>query len=594
MVSDMFNQFFNDKLSSIASNISSRLPSLSQPASLSPLPHSSSFSSFSPVPLALADSLLLSLSKPSPLDIVPCSLLKSCHSTFSVLLTKLANLSFASGKFPDCYKVAQISPLLKKSTLDPSVPSSYRPIANLRTLGKLLERLAQAQLRPYLLSSPAFSPYQSAYRPGFSTETAALFITNNLLRTSAPSLLVFLDLSSAFDCVLHTTLLDRLSQDFSLSDLPIAWLRSYLTSRSQYVMWEGARSLTTVVTMGVPQGSVLGPLLFSAYVSPISRLLTSLGLVHHSFADDTTLILTADSPSSSLPLLERSTTILSDWFAFNGLQLNADKSEVLLVGTQEKRKVLSLSLQSHLVLAGTPVVLSSTSKILGVTFDPALNFDAHVSDICRSANFHLRALSHIRHFLSISSANLIASSIISSRLDYCNSLLLGVSSHNIHRLQMVQNRAARLVLGVGRMSSSEPLLRQLHWLPVHKRIQYKTALLTFKTLTSNQPSYLSSLLIPYRPSRSLRSSNSNFLTVPRVSTSLQSRAFSVAAPHLWNTLPASLRAMPSLPNPCPSAPSTISSNSFVSSSHSHVSLHLPTFKSLLKTHLFDLSPSVAT
>ena len=222
LTADMFNQFFIDKLSSIASNISSRLPSLSQPAPLSPLPHSSSFSSFSPAPLALADSLLLSLSKPSPLDIVPCSLLKSCHSTFSVLLTKLANLSFASGKFPDCYKVAQISPLLKKSTLDPSVPSSYRPIANLRTLGKLLERLAQAQLRPYLLSSPAFSPYQSAYRPGFSTETAALFITNNLLRTSAPSLLVSLDLSSAFDCVLHTTLLDRLSRDFSLSDLPIA------------------------------------------------------------------------------------------------------------------------------------------------------------------------------------------------------------------------------------------------------------------------------------------------------------------------------------------------------------------------------------
>jgi len=136
------------------------------------------------------DSLLLSFSKPLPLDVIPYCLLKSCHSTFAILLARLADVSFATGKLPDIYKISQISPLRKKPSLDASDPSSYRPISNLRTLGKLLERLAQMQLRPFLLASPAFSPYQSAYRPGFSTETSALFIADKLFRSSAPSLLV--------------------------------------------------------------------------------------------------------------------------------------------------------------------------------------------------------------------------------------------------------------------------------------------------------------------------------------------------------------------------------------------------------------------
>ena len=233
---------------------------------------------------------------------------------------------------------------------------------------------------------------------------------------------------------------------------------------------------------------------------------------------------------------------------------------------------MTLALSSHLSVAGSPLVLSSTSKILGIIFDPTLNFDAHISEVCKTANYHLRALAHIRRFLSVSSANLIACAIISSRLDYCNSLLTGISSYNLHRLQMVQNRAARLVLGVGRMTSSEPLLRQLHWLPVAKRIQFKTALITLNTLFSAQPSYLSSVLVPYLPSRPLRSSTSYFLTVPRVHTSLESHAFSVAAPRLWNSLPTSIRTLSSssfaVPHPSNCHPLSSSSLPSLSLPHS--------------------------
>ena len=236
---------------------------------------------------------------------------------------------------------------------------------------------------------------------------------------------------------------------------------------------------------------------------------------------------------------------------------------------------------------------SPTLLILCVTFDSALNFNSHVTEICKSANFHLRALAHIRQFLTVSSANLIACSIVASRLDYCNSILTGISSYNLNRLQCVQNRAARIVLGVGRRASAAPLLRQLHWLPVLKRMQYKTALITYKTLYCHEPEYLSSLLCPYNPPRTLRSSSGNLLTVPRVTSVFQSRAFSVEAPRLWNSLPAPLRALadlsPSFSGSCslnvPSLPASIC----ISQS---VPPHLLTFKRLLKTYLFD-APSLA-
>ena len=247
-------------------------------------------------------------------------------------------------------------------------------------------------------------------------------------------------------------------------------------------------------------------------------------------------------------MLQLVSTTISNWFLFNGLQLNGSKSEILLVGTQEKRRAVGPSLSSGLTIAGAPISLSSSSKILGVTFDPSMSFDLHISEICKSANYHLRALAHIRKYLSVSSAKLVATSIISSRLDYCNSVLMGLSAYNLHRLQCVQNRAARIVLGVGRRTSPQPLLRELHWLPVEKRILYKTALLTFKTLSSQQPAYLSSLLVPYVPLRSLRSSSGNFLVVPRATTAFQSRSFSVAAPKLWNALPDTLRSLPGLPS----------------------------------------------
>ena len=404
-----------------------------------------------------------------------------------------------------------------------------------------MERLAQSRLSSHIFSAPAFSNYQSAYRPGRSTETASLKIANDLLgnvATGSPSLLVSLDLSSAFDCVTHSNLIERLSLEFGFSGPSLNWVHSYISQRSYFVKVGEICSTSCPMISGVPQGSVLGPLLFSAYLSPISRLIHCFGLQHHIYADDITLIFTFDSRLSPLKLLNDCTSALSNWLMLNDLRLNPSKSEVVWAGTRTQLHSTD-AFEPHLLIAG-PVSSASSVKIVGVTFDAQLSFTDHVSEICRACNFHLRALSHIRRSLDIPTANMIATSIISSRLDYCNSLLAGISDFNLQRLQRLQNRAAKIVTNSWR-TPTESLLHQLHWLPVSNRIDFKIATLTFKTLTTQQPSYLHDLLTPYSSNRSLRSSGQHLLTVPRSSTSIQSKAFSSYAPRLWNQLPQSLR-----------------------------------------------------
>ena len=214
--------------------------------------------------------------KTSPLDVLPVSLLKDCAEVFAPAITTLANLSPQTGKFPARFKSAPVLPLLKKSGLDRSLPVNYRPISNLSTVSKMLERRVLARLRPHLTNSKNFSKRQSAYRQGQSTETALLDVLDSV-HTAADSkevtLLIGLDLSSAFDAVCNWTLIKRLQTQFGVPGTALSWIQSYLQDRTQFVKLRQHRSSETVLEVGVPQGSVLGSLLFAVYA--VQSLTTS-------------------------------------------------------------------------------------------------------------------------------------------------------------------------------------------------------------------------------------------------------------------------------------------------------------------------------
>ncbi len=225
----------------------------------------------------------------SLLDPIPTSLFKSCFDALCPAVLSIINDSLQTGVVPAALKIAAVTPVPKKENVALDDFNNFRPISNLPFLAKLLERIVASHLCNHLTVNNLFEPLQSGFRKFHSTETALVKVTNDLLMASdsgATSVLILLDLRAAFDTVDHSLLLTHLEIMFGVSGTALKWLRSYFTDRSQFVSMGGYRSDISSVSTGVPQGSVLGPLLFNIYLSPLGHLLRSLGLHYHLYADD--------------------------------------------------------------------------------------------------------------------------------------------------------------------------------------------------------------------------------------------------------------------------------------------------------------------
>lgn len=559
----VFSSFFSSKIQDIRDKLD-KTPC--QPCSTDPLFSGTPMCTFRSVSQDEVMKTIKSMSfKTCDLDPLPTSLYSDCLPHLLPFITDIINSSLSTGTVPDSFKSAIVRPLLKKHNLDPNELKNYRPVSNLSFLSKLLEKIVLNQLNTHLSSNNLLNPFQSAYRQHHSTETALLHILNDLLLATDSgkvSLLTLLDLSAAFDTIDHSILLSRLQHSFGISSTALSWFSSYLSFRNQTVLINNISSDPVQLTCGVPQGSVLGPVLFTLYTSPLSNIINSHQLKHHFYADDSQLQ-DSDTPDNVQSLLTRTSdcyTDIKNWMTHNKLQLNDDKTEAMLIGTRQKLSQLSPS--PCLSLSNSTIVLSDSAKNLGVTLDNTLSMHKFVTTTAKACYFHLRRISQIRKHLSTEATTKLVISLVLSRIDYCNSLLSGLPDSTINILQRVQNSAARLILKKKKSDHISPLLATLHWLPVSKRIQYKLNTLSYKCLNNSAPHYLSNNLHIYTPSRSLRSQSDPLcLRVPRTKLStFGPRSFTVSAPLTWNKLPLSIRQQPTLPS----------------------------FKTSLKTHMFNL------
>jgi len=269
-------------------------------------------------------------------DPLPGCIMKEYFATVSSVVIKIINLSLESGVLPTVLKVASVKPLLKKQSLSPEEFKNFRPISNLSFLSKVIERCVAKQLIDYLDTNDLNVTYQSAYRKLHSTETAQLIRVHNdiaiALDQKRSVILVPLDLSAAFDTVDHSILLSRLSRRFGIGGKPLEWFRSYLSNRTQFVNVNGSTSERHVLQFGVPQGSVLGPLLYSMYTSPLSDIPCKHELSLHFYADDTQLYVTFETSSPddielSKCRLEACVGEIDTWMLLNRLTLNKDTSK---------------------------------------------------------------------------------------------------------------------------------------------------------------------------------------------------------------------------------------------------------------------------
>ena len=490
--------------------------------------------------------------KTCELDPIPTWLLKQCSSELVPLITTIINASLTKSVVPPDFKRAVIRPLLKKSTLDKEGLQNYRPVSNLPFASKLVEKVVARQMNDHVDGNTLRDKMQSAYRSGHSTETALLRIKNDIdaaLDRKSMVILVMLDLSSAFDTIEHEVLLTRLEHTFGITDKALAWLRSYLSERHQNVVVDSTMSADYVLQCGVPQGSVLGPVLYCMYTRPVCDIVARHGMQYHCYADDIQIYATVGRDqciAAALLKIEACVVEVADWMVRNQLKLNKDKSQAIIFHTVKQSP--HVPVDTYVNIAGQRVRLATSVRNLGVLFDSALTMESQVASVAKTCYYQIRNIGKIRSCITSDACKIPVHALVTSRLDYCNALLYGLPQTMLKRLQRVQNCAARLICRRKKHDHVTPLLKELHWLPIHVRPTYKLLTIAYSVMHGLAPEYLAELLDRHHPRRVLRSASAELFSVPFSQTVRHGdRRFSVAVATLWNQLPNSVRMIETLP-----------------------------------------------
>jgi len=360
------------------------------------------------------------------------------------------------------------------------------------------------------------------------------------------AVLTLLDLSAAFDSVDHGTLLQRLQTSYGLGGPVLDWFTSYLSNRTQYVRLPTTRSAESAVLYGVPQGSVLGPILFLLYTADLLQLIRRHHLYPHAYADDTQIYGSCNPSEAGMLQQQLSTCVdeVAHWMMSNRLQLNHSKTKVLWCASFRRQHQLS----TGPVRIGNTFVMPVTAvRHLGVHLDADLTMTAHVTATVRACFAALRQIRSVKNSLTCDALLALIRAVVVSKLDYCSSVLAGLPGSLKRKLQSVLNSAARLVCSARRSERVTPLLRELHWLRVPERIQFRLCVQTYRCLHGSAPSCLAETLrltTDMESRRRLRSgSTSSLMVPPSRRATLGDRAFPVAAARAWNALPTSVRSM---------------------------------------------------
>lgn len=495
-------------------------------------------------------------------DGLSIKLLLMCCPLILPFVTHIINVCLDECIFPNAWKQALVQPIPKKHI--PEELKDLRPISVLPTLSKVLERVVDTQLRSHILNYNILPDVQSGFRPLHSCETALLNVTDDILRATdrkQVTILVLIDFSKAFDTLNHE-LLFAILKSIGMSNKVINFFRSYLENRTQKVKISNNLSVPLGISSGVPQGSILGPLLYTLYTLDFENVIKYCHA--HFYADDTQLLLSFDPSEYAIAVdkVNQDISAVLEKSKSHSLNINANKTSVLVFGPQNTRSVIAGRLQVS--VDGQLIKASESAKNLGLIFDTNLKFKLHINNCIRIAYMNLKMIYNNRHFLSQKVKIILCESLVLSRFNFCDTVYGPcINAEDARRIQVAQNSCLRLIFGIRRHQHISHKLTEIKWLNMAKRRLLHSACLYHKIIINKIPKYLSQKISYRTDVHNINVRFKGLLTPPLHRTELFKRSFTYQITKVYNSIPIDIKNKP-----------------------------LPQFKRRLKQHLFNIQNNI--
>ena len=473
----------------------------------------------------------LSNNKATGVDNMCVKLLKLSSCVIVAPLTYLINVSLESGIFPTNWKSARICPIFKGG--NNSEACNYRPISILPILSKIIERAVFDQLYPHIDSHSMLHDAQSGFRPHFSTASALINVTDDWLNAIDKGHyvgIVLLDLQKAFDTVNHAVLIRKL-YNYGMSTSVIKWFESYLYDRRHITIINGIKSNERQVTCGIPQGSILGPLLFILYINDLPKHVSNVKV--SMYADDTALYYNSNDINDIVVKMNRDLKNVRKWLVRNKLSLNVKKTEFMIVGSNHKlSRIANVDINIH--IDGEKIQRVNECKHLGVIIDDKLTWSKHITHVTKKIAPGLFYLRKSKNVIPSNMQSLLYNALIAPHFNYCNVVWGNCNKTLQNKLQVLQNRAAKIIKGVDRYTSSTETLNDLQWNNLSIKQYHNEAIMMYKAVNNLLPTYICSRFKEKEVQYNLR--NNNVLVIDKPNTEYKKRSFTYRGASLWNTL----------------------------------------------------------
>ena len=474
----------------------------------------------------------LDTKKASGHDEFSAKFLKLCKPYISEQLSEIFNHSITNGVFPDLLKIARVTPIFKKG--DKHEISNYRPISVLSLINKLFEKIIHKRLYKYPTKCNIIYQYQFGFREGHSTVQALTEITDRIKNAIDNKMLtcgIMIDLTKAFDTVNHNILLKKL-YNYGLRGNVYKLFKSYLTNRKQYVKIKNENSDLKSISCGVPQGSVLGPLLFIIYINDLAYNCKE--GIFRIFADDTGIFCHSHDLNSLIVKAKIVLKHIMEWFKLNKLTLNISKTCFIIF---RSNRYNSINIPDSITYDNITIFRESQAKYLGLILDEHLNWNAHITDLCNKLKRLFPTFYNIRSYLNEDHIKTLYYSMIHSRINY-SCIVYGLTSNeNLNKLQILQNKLLKVILKKPYMYPTNALHNELSILQVKDIINQGILTFVHKYLHSELPGVFNDYFQHRHDINDILAGERNLrFLIPPHRTEIGANTMKVKGPKLYNNI----------------------------------------------------------